>query len=103
MATELTTPIDQAAITYQAVTRVEFLIPHTWAGDAAAIDRDRVQVRYEVTTYDAAGNIVYRSARIVPFADWPQVFIDNTRAVYANVITDAKTNGLVGDGTDEAL
>ena len=105
MATELTTPIAAADVTHQGITRFTFNVPHKRdvTGTKAVINKDAVSVHYEVTTWNEAGEIVSRASRTVPFASWPAVFKQNASAVYENLESDAKSNNLIGDGTDEDL
>lgn len=105
VATELTNPIDQPAATHQAITRVDFSIPHkrNATDDGMTFNKDVIQVRYEVTTYDATGKAIGVKSRTVPFSSWPAAFINESQDVYAMVATDARANNLLADGTDEAL
>lgn len=105
MATELTTPIEAADITHQGITRITFNIPHKRdvTGTKAVFNKDAVTVHYEVTTWNEAGEIVSRASRTVPFVGWPAIFKQNTAAVLRNIESDARSNNLIGDGTDEDL
>jgi len=102
MATTLTSPIAAPAVTYQEISRVEFYIPHTLNG-SLVIDRSKVTVAYDVVTRDASGKLVSRATRSVPFSSWPASFKTDVASMYAKIEQDAKANGLIGAGTDEAI
>jgi hypothetical protein len=105
MSTKLSTPIVQAAIVDQGITRFEVQIPHkrNLAGDAAEIDKQGIRVRYEVTTWDEAGKVAGRESRAAPFGSWPAGLKTDVQAVYARLVANAKTGGLIGPGTDETI
>jgi hypothetical protein len=105
MAQTLTVPVSRADVTQQAVTKMEFKIPHKRnVGDTAMeIDKTVVEIRYEVTTYNANGDILERQARVVYFTNWPAGFKTDMKAAYAKVETDAVNAGLIGAGTAELL
>jgi len=103
MATELTNPIAQAAITHQGVTSFSVQIPHMESGGNALINLDKVKVRYEVTSWSSDGKVAGREAREVPYADWPAVFITDMNAIYQKIVIDAKANNLIQPGTDEPI
>lgn len=105
MATELTTPVSPADITHQAITRVEFRVPHTLDAETGdpIINRDAVVARYEVITYDENKKIVSTTVRTVPLSEWPPAFKTEAQEVYAMIASDARSNGLLGEGTDESI
>ena len=105
MATALTAPVIRPSVTYQGITKVEFKIPHKrdLSGLQANIDKDRVAVHYEVSSWNETGEVITRQFRTVPFPDWPASFATDVKAMYAKLETDAKAEGLIGAGTDEPL
>lgn len=105
MATELTSPVTRAPLTHQAVTRFSIEVPHkrSMDGTSAVINRDKVEIRYEVTSWDSDGNVLARASRTVPFSSWPPAFKLAVRDVYDLITTDAKNNGLIAPGTDEQI
>lgn len=105
MATTLANPVVRAAMTHQGVTKMEIAIPHrrNATNDAAVIDKSGLVLRYEVTSWDAVGNVVGRKAREVPFSSWAGVFKARARDICDLISQDAKANGLIGAGTDESV
>jgi len=103
MGTALTNPVAVPALTFQEIIRVEFQIPHKLVNGSLVMDRANVGVQYDVATKDAAGKLVSRATRTVPFASWPQSFKTDIASVYAKIEQDARANGLLGAGTDEAI
>ena len=105
MATELTTPITRAALTHQGITSFKVQAPHKRSVDGtdAVLNKDKIEVRYEVTSWDEDGNVVFRASRTVPFANWTAGFKTDMNSVYSKLTADAKNNGLIGAGTDEDI
>lgn len=105
MATTLTSPVDLGSVTHQGITSIQFKIPHKRSvdGTQAIVNRDRVVVAYQVTTWDGNGKVIATASRTVAFANWPNAFKTDARGVYAKLELDAKNNGLIGAGTGEDL
>ena len=105
MATELTTPVERADLTSQAITYFDVRVPHVYNDTTGEmdIDKDRVVINYAVESYNADGVRIKIERRSVPFASWPAAFITAMKDVYGLMYTDAKNNGLIGAGTDEPL
>lgn len=105
MATMLDTPEAAPLITQQGITRVELRFPHKRnAGNTAeVVDKQHVEIVYDVTTWDAAGKVARRKSRTVPLSSWPNVLKQDVRSLYDKLAIDARHNGLLGAGTDEAL
>lgn len=106
MARTLTTPLERADGTQQAITRFNVEIPHARnnADDAMIIDKDNVAIKYEVLTFDDNGEIIGCKTTTVGFKGWPAGFKAELRAIYSKIHAHAESTGLIaGTGSDEAL
>ena len=99
MAVDLTTP-GTVVTQKQGITTVMFNIPHV----AGVIDKNNITAMYEVRAWNSDGNMLdgYKS-RSVTFPNWPIVFKQAVRDVYALIEQDAQNQGLIGAGTGEVL
>ena len=105
MAIKLDHPYTGERITHQGVTRFEVVIPHKRNADDTdlIIDKPRIYVRYQVTTWDAVGNVVATASRTEPAANWPTVVKREMQLIYSSIQTDAINNNLIGEGVDELM
>jgi len=106
MARTLTNPEVQPVITQQAVTKIEFIVPHVrnQADTEMVFDKAQIRVSYAVTSYLSNGSEDHIDNRDVRFTDWPAGFKTDVKAVYDKVILDAVAAGIItGAGTDEPL
>lgn len=105
MGTKLTTPITRPAITSQAIQAFTVTVPHVLddaTGDYV-INRDNIRLEYQVSTVNADGESINLEVRSALFADFPPVLITTLRDLYKLLETDARNQGLIGDGTDEDI
>ena len=102
MAVTLNPPVDET-IEHQAITRFQVKVPHTIDSNGPSINKNSVEVVYWVSSYNLAGELINEKVQGVQFSEWPQVFIDDMKGVYAKLETDAQNRGLIYPGTGEIL
>ena len=106
MARTLTIPQAHPDGIQQAITTIRFDIPHAPLAEVGAvgIQKDRVRVWYEVTTYDIDGALIDRQSAFASFADWPPNFLLDVKSMYGRLETHAESIGIFeGPGADEPL
>lgn len=103
MATTLTSPVVQPAVTHQGVTRFEIRVPHKHQNGDMGFDPNTIAARYEVTSWDSTGKPVLVQSREVPFASWPQALRNEMGALYSRLVADAKANNIIAPGVDDQI
>jgi len=106
MARVLTVPQPHPDGLQQAITDIRFSIPHSPLTEEGpvSIQKARVRVWYEVSTYSVIGEVIDKQSTYVLLDDWPAGFKLDVKAMYAKLEAHAELVGLFeGPGVDEPL
>jgi len=107
MARTLTDPIIPPPLpprTQQAITHIQFSIPHSWDPvEGMLLERSAISVLYKVNTFDAEGNSTESLSTAVIFADWTPSFKLSVKDIYNKITAHAVQQDLMQPGVDEEL
>lgn len=103
MARQLTIPKVNPDTVFQRINKITLHFPPKFENGEPVFDPDQTYVEFTVVDYDDTPKKLYLQVGNGAFANWPTVFRDDVRSIYAKLEAYAESLGLMNPGTSEPV